>query len=187
VRELDEVQMLVVNLSENVQREDLNIVQEAKGVQQLRDRNLSYNDIAEKIGRSSGWVQIRCMVASFPDKLKDKIVENKLSSRHIRDLYTPFHKGDIDGMWELYRAIVSSGGKRIKPDSVIKDKVSKKRIRNSTEVHLIQDMLYEKIGPNVINTALSWAIGEVDDKEFHIAIKEELEIYKIEYKVPEYA
>ena len=186
LKQMDELEMLVVNLSENVQREDLNVKQEAKGIKQLRDKGMTYSVIAEKIGRSPGWVQTRHMLSCLPEKMQDGIVQFNLGHRHIREFYTVFHKfGDCDALWELYRKNVD-GGKVIKAESVISKPENKKRIRNKAEIEEIQDMLWKHLGPNVINAALSWAVGMISDKDFHLAIKEELSIYGIDYKVPEF-
>ena len=186
VKVMNELEMLVVNLSENVQREDLTVKQEAKGIKQLRDKGMAYTTIAKEIGRSPGWVQTRHMLSCLPEKMQDGIVQFNLGHRHIREFYTVFHKlGECDKLWELYRKNVD-GGKVVKANSVIDKPANKKRIRNRSEIEAVQDMLWKHLGPNIINSALGWACGVVSDKDFHTAIKEELSIYGIEYKVPEF-
>jgi ParB family chromosome partitioning protein len=68
VRELSELQQLQIMLVENIQRQDLNVVQQGKAFLQLQDYGLSLNQIAKAVGICNQAVKDRVNVASLPDE-----------------------------------------------------------------------------------------------------------------------
>ena len=189
LKDLQPEDMIIMNLTENVQREELDVIQESKGVSALRSKGLSLQQIADRIGMSFGWVQVRNQLASLPQDIQEGVRDCKFAMQQIRDLYTIHITGDNDGLYELFRAMkdAKGGGKKINVDKFKKEKPkSKKKLRKSSDIHEIQEMLHGLIGPNIINVTLGWVNAEVSDKEFHEAIKNELDIYDIEYTVPQF-
>lgn len=87
VREVDDADSLRHALMENLQREDLNPMEEARGYQALRDGfGLSVADIAEMIGKNRSTVANSMRLLNLPDVVKTLIVEGKLSAGHARAL-----------------------------------------------------------------------------------------------------
>ncbi len=185
VKNYTKAEMLFTNLTENVQREALNISQEAKGIKSLRDEGMSLQQIAGRIGMSFGWVQVRDMMSKLPTDIQEVVVSNKFTTNQIRDLYTL--RNDTSEQYELVRMIKDTGGKRVPVHQVSKTKPkSKKRIRTAAEIHEVQERIYDLIGNNIINVSLGWAVGEVDDNGFHEAVGKELEIWDVKYEAPEF-
>lgn len=73
VREFDGLEgdtaRLIVQLVENLQRHDLDLMEEAQGYAQLRALGLKQADIARKVGRSAGHVSKRLAVLELPDEI----------------------------------------------------------------------------------------------------------------------
>lgn len=94
---LDKVPAIVVNmrdqdsavlaLIENLQREDLNFIEEAEGYSNLiNDHGFTQQKLAEKIGKNQSTVANKLRVLRLPDDIKKLLVENNLTERHARAL-----------------------------------------------------------------------------------------------------
>ncbi|HHY83293.1 MAG TPA: ParB/RepB/Spo0J family partition protein [Clostridiales bacterium] len=87
IMDLDERQILEISLIENLQREDLNPIEEAKGIQVLIDKlNLTQEEAAERLGKSRPAVANALRLLNLSDEIQKLIYENKLSVGHARAL-----------------------------------------------------------------------------------------------------
>ena len=87
VRDVDDADSLRHALMENLQREDLNPMEEARGYQALKDGfGLTVGDIAEMIGKNRSTVANSLRLLNLPDVVKTLIVEGKLTAGHARAL-----------------------------------------------------------------------------------------------------
>ncbi len=87
VQELDDQRMLEVALVENVQRENLNPIEKAHGLDRLyNDFDLSLDDIADMTGSSPSAISNTRRLLELPDDLQDLIAEGALTSGHARTL-----------------------------------------------------------------------------------------------------
>jgi ParB family chromosome partitioning protein len=89
VRDVDDRTALELAIIENVQRADLNPVEEALGYQQLIDEH-SYTqaDLGNVIGKSRSHVANTLRLLKLPEALRDLLVEGTLSAGHARTLVT---------------------------------------------------------------------------------------------------
>lgn len=77
----------VLALIENLQREDLNFLEEAIAYCNLmEDHEFTQQDIAAKVGKSQSTVANKLRILKLPDTVKDLLIENKLTERHARAL-----------------------------------------------------------------------------------------------------
>jgi hypothetical protein len=60
-----------------------------------------------------------------------------------------------------------------KPKKAVTDDLTTKTARNMREIFEVLDMVYDKIGPNLVTRTLSWAGGAISTKDFFESIKEE--------------
>ncbi|MGD9913374.1 MAG: ParB/RepB/Spo0J family partition protein [Rhizobiaceae bacterium] len=89
VREVDDRQALELAIIENVQRADLNPVEEAQGYQQLIDEHAySQADLGQVIGKSRSHVANTLRLLKLPDVIRDMLVDGALSAGHARTLVT---------------------------------------------------------------------------------------------------
>jgi len=87
VKEASPEQMLVLAVIENVQRRDLNPLEEAMAFEQLISLfNMTHNDIARKIGFSRPAVANKLRLLTLPQEIKRQMLEGKLSEGHARAL-----------------------------------------------------------------------------------------------------
>ncbi len=87
IKELNDSDAAVISLIENLQREDLNPVEEALGFSSLiKDFNLTQEEAAAKVGKSRPAVANALRLLKLPEKVLDMVRENKLSAGHARAL-----------------------------------------------------------------------------------------------------
>jgi ParB family chromosome partitioning protein len=87
VREVDDADSLRHALMENLQREDLNPMEEARGYLALKDGfGLPVADIAAMIGKNRSTVANSMRLLNLPEVVKTLIVEGKLTAGHARAL-----------------------------------------------------------------------------------------------------
>jgi len=107
VRETDDRDSLLLALVENVAREDLSPVEEARAYAVLQDEfGLTLGDIAERVGRSKPSVSNRLRLLDLPDDVLALVERGALTEGHARAvLAVPDH----DGRRRLARRIVQQG------------------------------------------------------------------------------
>ncbi len=89
VREVDDRTALELAIIENVQRADLNPIEEAQGYQQLIDEHgYSQADLGQVIGKSRSHVANTLRLLRLPDVIRDMLVDGALSAGHARTLVT---------------------------------------------------------------------------------------------------
>lgn len=89
LKELDDKQALEIGLIENLQREDLNSVEEAEGYRSLmEDYGLTQEEIAKRVGKSRPAVANAMRILALPKEVLALVSAGKLSSGHARTLLT---------------------------------------------------------------------------------------------------
>ena len=92
IRDVDDRQSLELAIIENVQRADLNPIEEATGYQQLMDDH-GYNqaELGKVIGKSRSHVANTLRLLRLPDSVRTMLADGALSSGHARTLITLDH------------------------------------------------------------------------------------------------
>jgi ParB family chromosome partitioning protein len=89
VRELNEQEVLEIAIIENVQRADLNPIEEATGYQQLMSRfGRTQQDVAEVVGKSRPHIANMLRLLTLPEAIQQMVREGKLSGGHARACVT---------------------------------------------------------------------------------------------------
>ena len=77
----------VLALLENLQREDLNFIEEAMGYENLiKEHEFTQQQLAEKLGKNQSTIANKLRILRLPNSVKIKLVENNLTERHARAL-----------------------------------------------------------------------------------------------------
>jgi ParB family chromosome partitioning protein len=107
VREADDRETLLLGLVENVAREELSAVEEARAYALLLDEfELSLGDLAERVGKAKPTVSNRLRLLELPDDVLGLVERGELTEGHARAvLAVP----DQDGRRRLARQIVRRG------------------------------------------------------------------------------
>lgn len=87
VKDATPQEMLELALVENIQRADLNPLEEANAYRQLsQDFGMTQERIAERVGRSRVSVTNALRLLRLPDEVKEELVSNRISEGHARAL-----------------------------------------------------------------------------------------------------
>ncbi len=85
VRDVTEQQKLELAIIENIQRHDLNPVEEARSYQKLIDEfDLSQEEAAQKLGKSRSTVANKLRILTLPVEIQKALMENKITEGHAK-------------------------------------------------------------------------------------------------------
>lgn len=152
VKTLTDNDMATTALIENLQRENLNIIEEANGyVSLMKNFNLTQEVLAQRLGKSQSTIANKIRLLKLPEKVHQKLQEHNLSERHARALLK------LDNEEEQLKMIdeidhrgltVSQAEKRI--ERIRGEKEGHKKVRGSKPI--IRDM---RIVLNTIREAIA--------------------------------
>jgi ParB family transcriptional regulator, chromosome partitioning protein len=104
IRELSDQEVIEVAIIENIQRADLNPVEEALGYRQLMDRfGHTQEKLSEVLGKSRSHIANLLRLLSLPEEILEYLREGKLSSGHARALIT------AENQLELAKSAIKKG------------------------------------------------------------------------------
>ncbi|WP_294622439.1 ParB/RepB/Spo0J family partition protein [uncultured Roseovarius sp.] len=104
IREFDDTEVLEVAIIENIQRADLNPVEEAAGYQQLMDKfGHTQERLAEALGKSRSHIANSMRLLGLPSEVQTYLGEGQLSAGHARALITS------DDPAKLAREVIKKG------------------------------------------------------------------------------
>jgi ParB family chromosome partitioning protein len=87
IRDDDRHSPLELALIENLQRADLNAIEEAQAYRKLiEEHRLTQDDIAQRVGRKQSTISNTLRLLSAPQELQDAVVEGQISEGHLRAL-----------------------------------------------------------------------------------------------------
>ena len=175
----------VINLSENLNRKDLNMLQEANAVDKMYSRGMPPKEIAERLKMSTRWVQDRLTLLKLPEDVRQEAAAGIIKPAHVQELYQYFLKSP-DQMYEGVRAIKNAGGRR-----VIKVKVQapqtptvKREYRPMSDIFKMQDTCTEALGVNLASKAFAYAIGEIGAIDLLEEVRKECVMMGISWSIP---
>ncbi|GAA6200703.1 ParB/RepB/Spo0J family partition protein [Aquicoccus sp. SU-CL01552] len=89
IRDLDDTEVLEIAIIENIQRADLNAMEEASGYRQLMDRfGHTQEKLAEALGKSRSHIANLLRLLTLPEDVQDLVKDGALSAGHARALIT---------------------------------------------------------------------------------------------------
>lgn len=96
IKELSDIETMEIALIENLQREDLNPIEEAMGFKMLIDEyDMSQEQVAKTVGKSRPAVTNSLRLLNLPDEILDLVNSGKLSAGHARTLLAFKNKDDM--------------------------------------------------------------------------------------------
>lgn len=92
----DELSAAQASLVENIQRQDLSPIEEAKGFRALIDRyGMTQEELSEKVGRSRPALANAMRLLELPEEVQEMVEDGRLSGGHARTLLGLKNKDDI--------------------------------------------------------------------------------------------
>ncbi|WP_455684050.1 ParB/RepB/Spo0J family partition protein [Thomasclavelia sp.] len=95
--EFTDAQMMEIALLENIQRENLNSIEEAKAYQAMMEKlELTQDQLAKRIGKSRSYIANTLRLLQLPDVIQNYVLEGKITMGHARSLITlPKEKAEL--------------------------------------------------------------------------------------------
>lgn len=84
IKQLSDQDMMLHSIIENLQRENLNPIEEAKAYQSLIDKGFTHTEIAEKMGKSRPYITNLVRLLGLPKHILTEVQSGKLSQAHAR-------------------------------------------------------------------------------------------------------
>lgn len=156
IREFDEKQNLIVAIIENMQREDLDPIEEASGLQQMIHKfGFTQEQVSESLGKSRTYIANSVRLLKLPEEIQKMMSESRISAAHGRTLL-----GVEDPRKQLMLAdriekeglsvrSVEEITKKLKNSGTAKTTKSKKEQKKSAEIQAVENDLRELMGTKV--------------------------------------
>ena len=154
IRDFSDQDMMEIALLENLQREDLNALEEAIAYRKLLDElSLTQEELAKRLGKSRSHITNMLGLLTLPDEVKDLIISSKLTMGHARVLSKI---EDSEKVKELAKKVVQEGlSVRQIEELAQDDKLTRKNTQNRkvssnySEYKHIEEDLSEKFGTKI--------------------------------------
>ncbi len=146
-----EAEMMEVALIENIQRENLNAIEEAEGYALLNSKyDLSHEDIAKTIGKKRTTISNALRLLKLPLEIRRSIRDGHISAGHGRAI---LQKKTITSMKRLWEKIIKESLSVRKAEKLVRSKGKKKKgksvVVSKAPVKAIENELVEIFGTKV--------------------------------------
>lgn len=152
IRTFTDEQMMEIALLENLQRENLNAMEEAKAYElMLNNLHLTQEELAKKVGKSRSHITNMLGLLKLPDDVQNLVVSNDISMGHARVLSK---LSDEEEIKKLANEIVEKKMpvrdiEKITSDKTIEKKVKINRQDSNDEYKYIEELMSEKLDSKV--------------------------------------
>lgn len=152
IRTFTDEQMMEIALLENLQRENLNAMEEAKAYElMLNNLHLTQEELAKKVGKSRSHITNMLGLLKLPDDVQNLVVSNDISMGHARVLSK---LSDEEEIKKLANEIVEKKMpvrdiEKITSDKTIEKKVKINRQYSNDEYKYIEELMSEKLDSKV--------------------------------------
>jgi ParB family chromosome partitioning protein len=175
------------NLAENLQRQDLDILQEAQAMIRLFELGVGEVETAERLGKSRGWVQIRYLLLKLPHEVQLEAAAGMINQRHIRELYAVYRTEGEEAVFEGVKRLKTAkslGKKRVRISAKKRDP-EKKEMQTRGAMFAMQAHIHSHLGNGLATRVLAWTSGEISDKELFDTLSMVCDNKEIQYLRPE--
>lgn len=87
IRDADEEEINLIALVENIQRENLGYIEEAKAYKNIMEKyDMSQMELSEKLGKNQSTISNKIRILTLPEDIQEMLAENRLTERHARAL-----------------------------------------------------------------------------------------------------
>lgn len=173
VRDLPPEKILEIAIIENVQRENLNSIEEALAYEGLMEKfNLTQGEIGIRIGKSRTAVANTLRLLKLPESVRNEVAQGKISSGHARAILI---MEDPEKMEAFSKEIIEKGLsvretenriKKLQIEGVVAP-LQKKKVDTSAYVMEIQDALEKKFATKV-NFSSQGKCGKIELSYFSL-------------------
>lgn len=129
--DFDDQEMMEIALLENIQREDLNVIEEAKAYEKLIQRlGYTQEQLAHRVGKSREHITNLLRLLKLPEDVQEYVVSKQLSMGHVRALLGLKTEAN---MRKVAKHAIDQGLSVRKVEQIVKDTNNKKTIEKPKE------------------------------------------------------
>lgn len=180
--DLSEMDCYRLNLIENIQRKDLNMQQEARGLIPFIKARYNLKELAHELGKSSFWVDVRKKLLDLPEDIQAEAAAGMLTQEQIKVI----HALPEPKRYEFVKTIklAKERGNKIKLPVRKPLSVLAKKERKGYEIIEMIDTFDKVVGMGLATRAMAWAAGNISTYELLHDLKEYCDKNGIKYSIP---
>lgn len=164
VLEFDDTQMMEISLIENIQREDLSVIEEAKAYQLMMERlNYTQDQVAQKVGKSRPHISNTLRLLSLPQSVLDLLASQKLSMGQVKPLINHEDQAIVE---RLALEIVDKNLSSRDVERLMKEK-KQKTTKTNTDYRYVESLLRTKLHAKVSIDSHNIKIHFDDDEDLN--------------------
>ncbi len=124
IANITDKQSAILAMIENIQRENLNYLEEAEGLQLLLfEYKMTQDELADKLGKTQSTIANKLRILKLPAEVKYSLIENGLTERHARAL---LKLKSTDDMIEVLKKVIAQDLNVRKTELLIEKYLEKK-------------------------------------------------------------
>jgi ParB family transcriptional regulator, chromosome partitioning protein len=152
VREIADDAALGIGLIENIQREDLNAIEEAAGIHRLIEEfKLTHEEAAQAVGRSRAAVTNLLRLLELAKPVQDMVMESKLDMGHARALLSLAKAKQVELAHQIvHKSLSVRDAERLVKNQSAPPKASKTTLTDNADTRRLENELAEKLGTRVV-------------------------------------
>ena len=145
VKQLSDQEMMVQSIIENLQRENLNPIEEARAYESLVEKGFTHAEIADKMGKSRPYISNSIRLLSLPEPILSEVESGKLSQAHARSL-VGLNKEQQD---YFFQRIIEEDISVRKLEALLTEKKQKKLQKNDYFIQNEEEQLKKLLGLDI--------------------------------------
>jgi len=150
VKEVSDLDMLEISLIENIQREELNAIEEANAFERfISEFNFTQDKIAQVLGKDKSTVSNTLRLLSLPKKIQDQLSKNLISAGHAKALLSLSSENEQIRVCNL---IVNKGLSVRETEKLVSRRVSgtnKREVKSDPGINDVAGQLQQVLGTRV--------------------------------------
>ena len=166
---LTDRQARLFNFTENLERADLNVLEEARALGRLFPKGASLREAARELKRHTRWVQARFRLLKLPEEVQIKVAAGTLSLVDVEVL------SQFDSPEDQIKAAaeIAKAKRRGRHPSETKPGRSFRYRKTKAQINRMIAELMEHGLDGLTTRALAWAAGSISDSEFEEDIRQQ--------------
>lgn len=152
VRSFTDEQMMEIALLENLQRENLNAMEEAKAYElMINNLNLTQDELAKKVGKSRSHITNMLGLLKLPNDVQNLVISNDISMGHARVLSKLSNEEEIKKFANeiVEKKLPVRDIEKMTSDASVEKKVKIKRQSSNDSYKYIEELMSEKLDSKV--------------------------------------
>ena len=169
---LSDRQARLFNFTENLERKDLNVLEEARALGRLFPKGASLREAARELKRHTRWVQARFRLLKLPEEVQIKVAAGTLSLVDVEVLC------QFDSPEEQIKAAVEMAKAKRRGRKPSEGRTGRKFRYRKTKAQINQMIakLMDHGIDGLTTRTLAWAAGSISDDDFEADIRQEMMI-----------